>query len=147
MCIHSRLTCSQDVWPLLLRNLFDTIFKAACFDVLFGKCQVVRIYFMWIPWSQRTQRYWIKQVNTCEPSLCRYLYRILLIWCEIKTCQAADQINKPIIVMSAGFFLFLTVPLPKTSSCLNIISGGRKKIVKSLIVAEFYTTFVVRNCQ
>jgi len=29
-------------------------------------------------------------------------------------CQAAHQINIHIIAVSAGFFLFLTVPLPKT---------------------------------
>jgi len=29
-------------------------------------------------------------------------------------CQAAHQINRHIIAVSAGFFLFLTVPLPKT---------------------------------
>lgn len=33
-------------------------------------------------------------------------------------------------------------------NCWNVISAGRKKkILKSLIVGEFYTSFVVRNCQ
>lgn len=130
---------------LSFRNQSDTIFKEACFDVLSGKIQVVRICFMRMnpiitkscSMSIISCWYRIKQVNTCEPSLCRYLYGIPLIWCEIKTCQAADQINEDIITMSAGFFLSLTVPRPKTCSCLNLISGGRKKSSKALLLQCF----------
>lgn len=82
--------------------------------------------------------YRIKQVNTCEPSLCRYLYRILPIWCEIKTCQAADQINKPIIVMSAGFFSLPDSSFSKNKQLLKYNQRRKKKkLSKALLLQSF----------
>jgi len=46
----------------------------------------------------------------------------------------SDQINRHIIAVSAGFFLFLTVPLPKTQLLKCNQWRKRKKILKSLIV-------------
>lgn len=53
-------------------------------------------------------------------------------------CQAADQINRHIIAVSAGFFLFLTVPLPKTQllKC-NQWRKKKKKSSKALLLESF----------
>lgn len=52
-------------------------------------------------------------------------------------CQAADQINRHIIAVSAGFFLFLTVPLPKTQLLKCNQWRKKKKSSKALLLESF----------